>query len=56
MNALDIKIDSMIRDHERYGELKVAVSEMLRVMSRSAVISFLKYAEQVTGGKYEKSN
>lgn len=51
MNALDIKIDSMIRDHERYGELKVAVSELLRVMSRAAVISFLKYADSINGGK-----
>ena len=47
MNALDRKIDSMIQDHPRYDELQVAVSELLRVMTRSHVISFLKYAKSL---------
>ena len=50
MNSLDLKIDSMIKDHERYNDLQVAVSEMLKVMTRSHVISFLKYAESLKVG------
>ena len=51
MNALDKKIDSMIASHERYGELQIAVSELLKVMTRAHVISFLKYANSLKGGK-----
>jgi hypothetical protein len=47
MNALDLKIDSMIKDHPRYDELKISVLELLRVMSRAHVISFLKYAKSL---------
>jgi hypothetical protein len=51
MNALDIKIDSMIKNHERYNELQSAVKQLLRVMNRASVISFLKYAESLNAGK-----
>jgi hypothetical protein len=51
MNALDMKIDSMIKNHERYNELQLAVKQLLRVMSRASVISFLKYAESLNAGK-----
>jgi len=47
MNVLDKKIDDMIRQYPEYAELRVAADQLLRVMSRSAVISFLKYAETV---------
>ena len=45
MNALDRKIDLMIQDHPRYDELQVSVLQLLKVMSRAHVISFLKYAK-----------
>lgn len=47
MNALDRKIDSMISNYPRYSELQVCVSEMLTVMTRANVISFLKYCESL---------
>lgn len=37
----------MIKGHERYDELKVAASNLLLVMSKASVISFLKYADKV---------
>lgn len=51
MNSLDKKIDSMIVGLESYADLRIAVSNLLRVMSRAEVISFLKYAESVKGSK-----
>jgi hypothetical protein len=48
MNSLDRKIDSIIREYDQYEQLKYCVSEMLRVMTRSNVISFLKYADKLT--------
>lgn len=56
MNALDIKIDSMVKHFSinysdiSYGELSHSVNQMLRVMSRAHVISFLKYAESLKVG------
>lgn len=56
MNALDIKIDSMVRQFSikysdiSYSELSHSVNEMLRVMSRAHVIGFLKYAESQKAG------
>jgi hypothetical protein len=47
MNALDRKIDSMIKEYDQYEQLKYCVSELLRVMTRSGVISFLKYADNL---------
>jgi len=47
MNKLDMKIDSMIANHERYNELQLAVSELLKVMTRAHVIAFLKYADSL---------
>lgn len=47
MNALDLKIDSMIKDYPRYDELQVCVSEMLKVMTRAHIISFLKYCKSL---------
>ena len=51
MNALDTKINQMIVNHERYPELQIAVSELLKVMTRAHVISFLKYAESLKDAK-----
>jgi hypothetical protein len=47
MNALDLKIDLMIKNHQRYDELQISVLQLLRVMSRAQVISFLKYAKSL---------
>jgi hypothetical protein len=51
MNSLDRKIDSMIVGEERYADLQIAVCNLLQVMSRAHVISFLKYAESMKGSK-----
>ena len=56
MNSLDIKIDSMVQQFSinysdiSYGDLRHSVNEMLRVMSRAHVISFLKYAGSLKAG------
>jgi hypothetical protein len=56
MNALDVKIDSMVKNFAvndsniSYTELSHSINEMLRVMSRAHVIGFLKYAESVKAG------
>jgi hypothetical protein len=47
MNALDRKIDLMIQNYPRYSELQVCVTQLLTVMSRAHVISFLKYAKSL---------
>ena len=52
MNALDMKIDLMIEQFAKnnskiqYSELRHSANELLRVMSRAQVISFLKYAQK----------
>lgn len=52
MNALDIKIDAMVHQFAdnnpkiQYGELRHSANELLRVMTRAQVISFLKYAQK----------
>lgn len=56
MNALDIKIDSMVQQFSinysdiSYDDLRHSVNEMLRVMSRAHVIGFLKYAGSLKAG------
>ena len=47
MNKLDKKIDDMIRQYPEYAELRVAADQLLRVMSRAHVITFLKYADSL---------
>jgi hypothetical protein len=56
MNALDIKIDSMVQQFSttysdiNYRELRNSADELLKVMSRAHVIKFLKYAESLKAG------
>lgn len=49
MNKLDHKIEAMLRQYPEldYDQLHFSVNQLLRVMSRAHVISFLKYAESL---------
>ena len=49
MNKLDHKIEAMLRQYPEldYDQLRFSVNQLLRVMSRAHVISFLKYAESL---------
>lgn len=50
MNALDRKIDSMIKDLPEYESLKVSFDSFVKVSNRAAAIKFLKYAESLKMG------
>ena len=49
MNKLDQKIEDMIRQYPEsdYDALRSSINQLLRVMSRAHVISFLKYADSL---------
>ena len=49
MNKLDQKIEDMICQYPEsdYDALRFSINQLLRVMSRASVISFLKYADSL---------
>jgi hypothetical protein len=48
MNALDRKIDSMIKDFDQYDQIKVSIDALVAVSHRAGAIKFLKYAINLT--------
>ena len=47
MNALDLKIDSMIKNHPQYAEIKVSIDALVKVSHRAGAIKFLKYCDSL---------
>jgi hypothetical protein len=47
MNALDLKIDSMIKDHPQYTEIKASIDALVKVSHRAGAIKFLKYCDSL---------
>ncbi len=51
MNALDIKIDSIIKKYPEYEQLKTSMTALVEVTNRASAIKFLKYAESLKEAK-----